>query len=733
MVTAMWPFTKRAKPQAVRRESPVWVQIIGSQMYRDAPRRNYAALLEAYNTLPMVRALVHKIARARASLDWTLAVATEKPGGAAAKSIRVRGLQRGERQQRKSVRDRLVKEARLREVESHPLLDFLDSGNTRLVGLQALFTTYVQEELTGEAYWLIERNAVGMPVMFWPLPPSAIKRTPTPGFDFYEVDFRDWRDNIPAADVIWFCEPDPVDPYGRGTSIVASLGDELETGEHAAKHIKSFFQNRARPELLIYGKDLNKDETDRLEEKWNTKYGNAFWRAYRAFFMRGEVQIKELSQNFDNMQLVELLQHLRDFDISVLGMPPEMMGVLSNANRSTIDNAEKFFGRWVIVPRQETTRATLQERLVPQFDPRLALDYQSPVAEDREFNLEVMKAKPEAFLADEWREKAGMEPLPNGQGKVHFVTYSTKVVESLDDLKTEAPPVAPVAPALPKPTPATEPGTPPAETPAPTAKGLRLVHSVHKAIRKEDIPRLLAVLDPQVLERVTVPILTEIMAAVGQATLEEANATVDFDLSDPLVVDYLRRQAGERIESLINETTRTQLGETLAQGFERGETTTALAARIADVFDEAAGARSFLIARTESTTASGFAAASSIRQAGFPTKSWLSIVDDRTRDTHKTLNGKTIPVDEHFVSDSGDKALHPGGFSTAAENCECRCLLVAGVSEKSVSEARQAHWHEVQAMLLPHERALRQAYAEGFAVQRAAVMAAFTALVADAA
>lgn len=54
-------------------------------------------------------------------------------------------------------------------------------------------------------------------------------------------------------------------------------------------------------------------------------------------------------------------------------------------------------------------------------------------------------------------------------------------------------------------------------------------------------------------------------------------------------------------------------------------------------------------------------------------KRWVAILDDRTRDTHFYLDGTEVPLDAYFYSYSGDKALYPHGFQTAAENCNCRC------------------------------------------------------------
>ena len=57
-------------------------------------------------------------------------------------------------------------------------------------------------------------------------------------------------------------------------------------------------------------------------------------------------------------------------------------------------------------------------------------------------------------------------------------------------------------------------------------------------------------------------------------------------------------------------------------------------------------------------------------------KQWDSTLDGKTRPTHRALDGQIVEVDEYFKSESGYKALYPGGFNVASEDCNCRCCLL---------------------------------------------------------
>lgn len=56
-------------------------------------------------------------------------------------------------------------------------------------------------------------------------------------------------------------------------------------------------------------------------------------------------------------------------------------------------------------------------------------------------------------------------------------------------------------------------------------------------------------------------------------------------------------------------------------------------------------------------------------------KQWSAILDDRTRDTHRRLDGQIREIDEPFEID-GKKAMYPGGFGRPEEDINCRCVAL---------------------------------------------------------
>ncbi len=62
-------------------------------------------------------------------------------------------------------------------------------------------------------------------------------------------------------------------------------------------------------------------------------------------------------------------------------------------------------------------------------------------------------------------------------------------------------------------------------------------------------------------------------------------------------------------------------------------------------------------------------------ESGKTKKTWRTVLDDKVRDNHAWLEGVTLPIEAEFNTPDGDKGLFPGGFESAENNANCRCVL----------------------------------------------------------
>jgi hypothetical protein len=425
-----------SKPVETKAVDPFTALVSPTSLNGSPPRRGTRELLEAYSEMPWLRATTNKVGRSISTIQWKLW--TQRSNGRAIDPVRMKNADYSNRKKL------LANTEGMSEIFDHPLLELLRKGNDTFVGQTLLHVTQVQLDLTGESFWLLERSGAGKPVALWALPPHWIKEFPTAERRSYRVGIGNAGDTeIPVSEIIPFIDVDPLNPYGRGTGIAKSLGDELDTDEYAAKHLKSFFYNKARPDLIISGQDLSREDTVRIEERWTEKH-QGFWQSFKPHFLNRKIDVVQLGQSFENMQMIDLRKHERDTIIQVFGAPPEKFGVLNNSNRSTIISSQLFWNQDILLPRLEFMRCVLQQDLVPLFDPRLVIDFELPEIKDEDHVLNVMRASPWAFTQNEWRAAAGHEPISDGD--IYSVSPGTIFTDDLLSVGEEEEPEEPEDP-----------------------------------------------------------------------------------------------------------------------------------------------------------------------------------------------------------------------------------------------------------------------------------------------
>jgi phage portal protein BeeE len=408
---------------------------IGFQEGYLPPGFQNAAMVNAYKTLPWLRATFGKISEGVSSTTFYSQKILEKRGKRS--FVRSRSLLFA----RKDAREKLI--AKFSKSDDYdvkvfhetPLLNLLSDPNEWMTGPALLGLTSLYLDLVGRAVWMLKLGEGGIPVEIWPIPPGWINKWPDEKDPTFHLSDRLFPARVHKDDCVIFSSHDPADPYRSGVGAATPLADELEADEYAAKHVRSWFINRARPDVIISGTGIGADEKERAEMRWRQKF-SGFMNAHLPTFMTRDVKVHELNNSFSDMELVSLRKWQRNVVLQSAGLPPEILGVIESSNRATISAASFIFARYVLVPRIEIIRAGIQKDLAPKLlaDNEI-LDYVSPVEENREFKLEVYKEAPWSFMIDDWRALAGDPPLPSDQGKAVMVPaqYTPTRVEELDD------------------------------------------------------------------------------------------------------------------------------------------------------------------------------------------------------------------------------------------------------------------------------------------------------------
>lgn len=404
--------------------------IAGLYASSQPPRRGTRELLNAPRYMPWLKAVIDKIADGVASTNWRVYRVANR-------EVRRQIKNTGSWEKRQEIYKAMNVPKDAVEVTNHPFLRLWERFNPMLTGRNGVTAVQNHLDLKGETFIMLVRDpGTGDVAELWPLPPHWVVNLPNPSqkHPSFEVHAPNWRKMIPAEDIIWLKHPDPANPYGRGVGIAESLADELDSAEYASKHVKSWFYNRGIPELLV---GIEGAKQERLQEA-KLDFDNKFrgkGRGYGTYFHPGKIDVHQLNQSFADQQLLEFLIQKRDVVLQSYGIPPEIVGIVEDSNRATAQAADFLFARWVLTPRLEFFRVELNSSLMPEFDDGLVLDYDNPVPEDKQHQLDVIREVPYAFSIDEIREVAEMAALDGDEGGVKPVPTGIYFVDSYDEVE----------------------------------------------------------------------------------------------------------------------------------------------------------------------------------------------------------------------------------------------------------------------------------------------------------
>ncbi len=426
-------FKRPALPASSTSGEPEWVkaQVLSGDRFtpagfrtgflssnQRAPRRGTPELLAAYDSTPMLRATVAKIAGNAARVPGRL-YARKKKGtgkGSSSKAEYVEDLQTRNLSHEWKIKE--IKTLRNQdEMElvgpEHPLLKLLERPNEHMRGRALMFLTFAWIDLVGDAFWTFNTDRAGKPTSLFAIPPQWVRSLPTRQRPFFEVKIENETFEIPVGNMIHFKDPSLLNPYGRGSGVGHALADELDTDENASKHLSSFFYNRAMPDMIVSVEGADEEMLLATKAKFEDQHlglGNA----YRSAFMNGSVSVERLDTSFKDMDLVSIRKFVgREVVVQAFGISPEMLGILDNSNRATVFEARAMFAENVLLPRLDLVESVLQD-LACLFDERLLFAFDDPKPDDLKHVLEVGKARPNILTENEWRVLAGQDPVPGG-------------------------------------------------------------------------------------------------------------------------------------------------------------------------------------------------------------------------------------------------------------------------------------------------------------------------------
>jgi len=162
-----------------------------------------------------------------------------------------------------------------------------------------------------------------------------------------------------------------------------------------------------------------------------------------------------------------------------------------------------------------------------------------------------------------------------------------------------------------------------------------------------------------------------------QAGAEDTGVEVEQSVADR---DNAARIQVDTLAVNLSPVTKAAVERVIESGLLAGETINEIQTRLiqAAAFSPT---RALAVARTESTKALNQGAqmaynAAEVQHGLTVYKRWVSARDSSVRESHRLMDGQTVPQGAKFQTPSGEHGSGPGQFASAAEVVNCRCTII---------------------------------------------------------
>lgn len=572
----------------------------------------------------------------------------------------------------------------IEEITEHPFLDVLDAANPIENGFDLLYRVFMFLGLTGNAYWYLLMNGLGVPTEIWTRMPQYTTPVTGKGFLRRVLRYR-YRDErmvehimMEPEEVVHFTQPNPQSMI-LGWGNLAASAAPADISKMMLEYEQTLFENQARPDYMLNVKGgLKKESRDRLKtdiqnmHKGHKKAGKVI-----VTEAEGGMEIKPL--NFAPKEMAFLQGHkaTREMIAAAHHVPLSML-TSENVNRANAETGRQTHAENAVRPMLTLIEGKINERLMPMYSGNGTLDifvaFDDPVGEDWERKLKQreLDLKTGYTTINEERTTEGLPPVDWGEIPIlpmNMVPLGTQAAQP----SIQAPP---------------EDEEPPKGAKASRRDRIRedLLERERGASKLRPWLRSYFAMQERASlsafsksakdademlrsweiglskwnERFTdgfTPLFKSIVAVNGRRRMAELPVVgVAFDVESVALTEHLETYI-PKLAGTINTETIDQLRLAMREGMAGGETTRELRKRIQDIFDDEKGWKSMRIARAESARAQMEATEQAFIQSGVVTrKIWLTAGDPC--DWCADLDGTTVALGHAYFDEGGTQTLY---------------------------------------------------------------------------
>lgn len=277
----------------------------------------------------------------------------------------------------------ILEDDRWKPMVRHPMLSLVSTPNPFYSGIDLWQATIADLHVSGNAYWLVERDEFGVPVELWYAPSVMVEPKGNRGTFITHYEYQpdpslkpEERDN---RDVIHFRIGFDANNLRKGRSPLATVLREVFTDEEASIFTAALLKNLGIPGVIISPGandiEIDEDSAQALKEDFKQKFGGN--RRGEPLVMGTSTHVQVLSFSPEQLNLRDLRRIPEERVSAVLGIPAMIVGLGAGLERSTFNNvaeAREAVYENTILPLQRSIAETLKTQLLESWVPRDQLD-----------------------------------------------------------------------------------------------------------------------------------------------------------------------------------------------------------------------------------------------------------------------------------------------------------------------------------------------------------------------
>lgn len=247
---------------------------------------------------------------------------------------------------------------------------FMLKPNPHMTWFDLIEVTFLHLELSGNAYWEIIRGPEGdgkVEVIF-PMRPDRMKIVPDAKnkVDHYEYQIDGKVVNKYKPEEILHLKYNSSKDEFYGTPPISSGKNDVTLDFYATAWNKKFFKDGAEPGGVLETDQVLPDTTwNRIRALWNKRHRGTE-KSHEIAVLEGGLKYRQITSKHAEMQFVELKKLSRDVILSIMRVPPVILGLVDGVTYANSKDQKKVFWQHNIIPKLTRIQDAINAYLMPE-------------------------------------------------------------------------------------------------------------------------------------------------------------------------------------------------------------------------------------------------------------------------------------------------------------------------------------------------------------------------------